>query len=62
MHAMRSPGDSCILTGFASGKIGLWVPPYPTRPGATYTLTRHIDAHGPGPTLVLNDGTQVGAA
>lgn len=60
MHAMRSPGDSCLLTGFASGKLGLWVPPYPTRVGGVYTLVRHIDAHAPGPLLALNDGTQVG--
>ncbi|GFR50670.1 hypothetical protein Agub_g12921 [Astrephomene gubernaculifera] len=59
MHAMRSPGDSCLLTGFASGKLGLWVPPYPTRVGATYSLVRHFDAHAPGRTIALNDGTQV---
>ncbi|KAG2496899.1 hypothetical protein HYH03_004906 [Edaphochlamys debaryana] len=59
MHQMRSPGDSCLLTGFASGKLGLWVPPYPTRPGSVYTLVRHFDAHAPGKIIALNDGTQV---
>ncbi|KXZ48848.1 hypothetical protein GPECTOR_25g433 [Gonium pectorale] len=58
MHALRSPGDSCILTGFASGRLGLWVPPYPTRVGAVYSLVRHFDAHGPGKPIALNDGTQ----
>ncbi|KAG2428966.1 hypothetical protein HXX76_011210 [Chlamydomonas incerta] len=59
MHAMRSPGDSCILTGFASGNLGLWVPPYPTRAGATYTLVKYFPAHSPGKPIALNDGTQV---
>ncbi|GLC70429.1 hypothetical protein PLESTF_000972700 [Pleodorina starrii] len=59
MHAMSSPGDSCLLTGFASGKLGLWVPPYPTRVGAVYTLVRHFNAHAPGKLIPLVDGTQV---
>ncbi|GIL75046.1 hypothetical protein Vretifemale_4865, partial [Volvox reticuliferus] len=58
-HAMRSPGDSCLLTGFASGKLGLWVPPYPNRAGSVYTLVRHFKAHSPGKLITLVDGTQV---
>ncbi len=58
LHYMAAPGDSCILTGFASGQIGLWVPPYPTRAGSVYTLTKKITAHGPGVLKTLNDGTQ----
>lgn len=59
MHDMKGPADSCILSGFASGSIGLWVPPYPTRKGATYLLTRMFAAHAPGPLMTLNDGSQV---
>jgi len=58
LHHMAAPGDSCILTGFSSGQIGLWIPPYPTRAGSVYQLTRKFDAHGPGPKKTLNDGTQ----
>ena len=58
MHAMSAPGDSCILTGFASGDIGLWIPPYPTRAGSAYTLAQKFKAHEPGGKMVLMDGTQ----
>lgn len=57
LHAMASPGDSCILTGFASGQIGLWIPPYPTRAGATYQLTSKFEAHSPGVKVHMQDGT-----
>ncbi|KAF5839697.1 hypothetical protein DUNSADRAFT_126 [Dunaliella salina] len=60
LHHMAAPGDSCILTGFASGQVGLWVPPYPTRASATYKLARKFEAHGPGKLRTLNDGTQQG--
>lgn len=43
-----------------AGKLGLWVPPYPTRAGSVYTLQRMFDAHDPGPQKTLSDGTQVG--
>uniref|UniRef100_A0A7R9V2C3 EML-like first beta-propeller domain-containing protein n=1 Tax=Chlamydomonas euryale TaxID=1486919 RepID=A0A7R9V2C3_9CHLO len=59
LHYMAAPGDSCLLTGFTSGQLGLWVPPFPTRAGSTYQLTRKYDAHGPGQLIRLNDGTQV---
>lgn len=58
LHYMAAPGDSCIVTGFTSGSIGLWVPPYPTRAGSVYTLMRTFAAHGPGPLRTLNDGSQ----
>ncbi len=38
--------------------VGLWVPPYPTRAGSSYVLTRKFKAHAPGPLKTLNDGTQ----
>lgn len=59
LHYMAAPGDSCLLTGFTSGQIGLWVPPFPTRAKSVYRLTRKYDAHGPGGLIRLNDGTQV---
>ncbi|KAK9820398.1 hypothetical protein WJX72_009942 [[Myrmecia] bisecta] len=59
MHEGAGKGDSCMITGFAPGTVGVWVPPYPTRPGAIYTLTRVFNAHGEGPAMTLNDGTQV---
>ncbi|KAG1659723.1 hypothetical protein FOA52_012263 [Chlamydomonas sp. UWO 241] len=59
LHYMAAPGDSCLLTGFTSGQLGLWIPPFPTRAGSTYQLTRKYDAHGPGSLVRLNDGTQV---
>ncbi|CAD7702032.1 unnamed protein product [Ostreobium quekettii] len=59
IHERAAPGDSAILTGFADGKVGLWVPPYPTRPRSTYQLRKVFTAHDPGPLIVLNDGTQV---
>ena len=40
-------------------QIGLWIPPFPTRAGSTYQLTRKFDAHAPGSMVKLNDGTQV---
>lgn len=58
MHAMAAPGDSCILAGFAKGEVALFVPPYPTRPGSTYALTRMFQAHGPGVMKTLSDGSQ----
>eukprot|EP00200_Dunaliella_tertiolecta_P007628 CAMPEP_0202381592 /NCGR_PEP_ID=MMETSP1127-20130417/37027_1 /ASSEMBLY_ACC=CAM_ASM_000462 /TAXON_ID=3047 /ORGANISM="Dunaliella tertiolecta, Strain CCMP1320" /LENGTH=1435 /DNA_ID=CAMNT_0048980603 /DNA_START=339 /DNA_END=4646 /DNA_ORIENTATION=+ len=58
LHYMAAPGDSCILTGFSSGQVGLWVPPYPTRANATYKLVRKFEAHGPGKPRTLNNGTQ----
>lgn len=57
LHAMAAPGDSCILAGFARGEIGLFVPPYPTRAGSTYSLTRLFQAHAPGPCMTLTDGS-----
>ncbi|MEW5318145.1 MAG: hypothetical protein WDW38_009391 [Sanguina aurantia] len=59
MHTMAAPGDSCILSGFPSGEVGLWVPPYPTRAGSPYQLTKIFEAHKPGPFITLTDGTQV---
>ncbi|GMH32772.1 hypothetical protein BSKO_00606 [Bryopsis sp. KO-2023] len=59
IHDRAAPGDSGILTGFADGKIGLWLPPYPTRPGSTYQLKKRFNGHEPGPLVTLNDGTQV---
>ncbi|GFH16042.1 uncharacterized protein HaLaN_12388 [Haematococcus lacustris] len=55
---MAARGDVCILTGFASGQVGLWIPPYPTRAGSVYALARKYDAHGQGALRTMNDGTQ----
>ena len=51
MHRGHAPGDSCIVTGFADGSIGVWVPPFPTRAGKPYALVSVIPAHEPGPVL-----------
>lgn len=60
MHRGRAPGDSCIATGFADGGIGIWTPPYPTRAGKAYCLTKVYQAHGPGKALGTNqDGETV---
>jgi microtubule-associated protein-like 5 len=57
LHPMAAPGDSCILAGFASGEVGLFVPPYPTRAGSTYALSKIFKAHEPGPSMTLTDGS-----
>ncbi|CAG9465779.1 unnamed protein product [Pedinophyceae sp. YPF-701] len=51
-HQRRAPGDSCIVTGFPDGSMGVWVPPFPTRAGAVYLLVTVVrNAHGPGPKI-----------
>lgn len=50
---------SALCLSLPAGKLGLWVPPYPTRAGAVYTLQRLFDAHGTGVVKCLADGTQV---
>lgn len=60
LHAGKGQGDACLLTGFSPGTLGLWIPPYPVRPGAVYELTRIFDAHLPGSLRTLPDGSQVG--
>jgi microtubule-associated protein-like 5 len=57
-HAGRAPGDSCIITGFPDGGLGLWVPPFPTIAGSRYALRRVFRAHGPGPLVTAVDGSQ----
>ena len=55
-----SPGDSCIVTGFSDGNIGVWVPPFPTQPGMPYTLSKVVSAHQPGKKLGANqDGEAI---
>jgi hypothetical protein len=52
-HRGSAKTDVCIIAGFPSGKLGLFVPPYPTRPGATYTLTKVFEeGHHPGRKMV----------
>lgn len=57
-HRGRAPGDSCIVTGFPDGTLGMWVPPFPTQAGSKYALSRVYRAHGLGPLVTLNDGSQ----
>lgn len=57
-HAGRAPGDSCIVSGFSDGSLGLWVPPFPTVAGARYALRRTLRAHNPGPLMTMVDGSQ----
>ena len=59
IHDRAAPGDSAILSGFADGRVGLWIPPYPTRSRSTYHLKQTFVAHRPGPLITLNDGSQV---
>jgi hypothetical protein len=47
-HPGKAPGDSCIVTGFPDGSLGLWIPSFPTQPGSRYALKRIIAAHEPG--------------
>ena len=56
-HEGRALGDSCIVTGFPDGSLGMWVPPFPTKAGARYSLRRVYKAHEPGPPVTLIDGT-----
>lgn len=57
-HQGRAPGDSCIVTGFPDGTLGMWIPPFPTRAGSKYALVRVYRAHEPGPLATMNDGSQ----
>lgn len=55
-HQGAAKTDVCIIAGFPSGNIGLFVPPYPTRPGATYTLTKVFEeGHHPGRKMIAPD-------
>jgi echinoderm microtubule-associated protein-like 5 len=57
-HMGCAPGDSCIITGFPDGGLGLWVPPFPTTAGSRYALRRIFRAHDPGPLVTMIDGSQ----
>jgi hypothetical protein len=57
-HPGRAPGDSCIVTGFPDGTLGMWIPPFPTKAGSRYALKRVYKAHALGPMLTMNDGSQ----
>lgn len=57
-HSGRAPGDSCIVTGFPDGTLGMWIPPFPTQAGSKYALKRVYRAHALGPMMTMNDGSQ----
>lgn len=57
-HSGRAPGDSCIVSGFPDGSLGMWVPPFPTKAGSRYALKKIYKAHEPGPLITMVDGSQ----
>lgn len=59
-HRGRAPGDCCLVTGFPSGDIGIWVPTYPTEAGKGYKLSQMIPAHAAGEaSMVTQDGNYI---
>lgn len=57
-HAGRALGDSCIVTGFPDGALGMWIPPFPTKAGSRYSLQKVYRGHDPGPLITMVDGSQ----
>lgn len=61
-HRGRAPGDCALVTGFPDGRLGIWLPTYPTEAGKSYKLAQLFDAHEMGkPILVNQDGIHVTA-
>lgn len=58
LHYMAAPGDSCVLTGFASGQVGCWLLQHGwTLQGRTCFATVHPVSHDAGGQVCFGSGS-----